>query len=206
MWMKMKHLNARPFLLTALLILVYGGCGGGGGQEPSQRPDPAPPVSDPSACAVPPLDSSFSDGAQTRSYVFSTETTGLTVRAYSDSSNVYLIASDGFTTFGFKGVPVNGGDSCELFAAMADYDGDGIFDETAGNFTSTCTRLDDGAMLTFLDGPGSVDASHIFEHGLLVLFNQALLFNILMPVSCLGVEDIAGNAELEPVFAQLMAL
>lgn len=194
--------------LPLLLVSIYGGCGGSGGSDPGPVPEPTPeptpaPTSSPAACNSPSLDTPYViDGAE-KFFVFSANGSTLDTEVYSDGANVFVLASDGVTTFGFRGMPTGDGTGCDLIQASADYDNDGEFDESAKSFSSRCLRLDDGARFTYLDGPGSVDASAEFEQRLLVLYNQVLYFNVYDTFGCDATEPVAENGTYESLLRQL---
>lgn len=191
--------------MTALvMILTLAGCGGSGDSPENQASETAPPQSSTSSCTAPVFNTQFvnSDNAE-EFLVFSPEMATLVVRAFSDSDVIYFIVSDGRTIFGFTGAPLDNGSSCALMSASADYDRDGVFDETAANFTSNCTRLEDGAKISLLNGQSSVDASEVFKDNLLILYNQILFYNVLSPVGCSEVEAVSGSGIYEILLAEL---
>jgi len=197
-------------LLPLLLISVYGGCGGSGGSDPAPEPTPDPtpeptpvPTPGPAACNSPALNKPFVIDGTDRFFIYSADGSTLDTELYSDGANVFVLVSDGATTFGFRGFPTGAGTGCDLVQASADYDNDGNFDETAKDFSSRCLRLDDGARFTYLDGPGRVDASQEFEQKLLVLYNQVLYFNVYAALGCGLTEPVAENVTYESLLRQL---
>ncbi|MFI5323996.1 MAG: hypothetical protein ACHQ6U_10815, partial [Thermodesulfobacteriota bacterium] len=109
------------------------------------------------------------------------------------------------TIFGFKGVATGAGTACQFYSAAADFNMDGVFDETATSFSSSVLRLTNGVEFTFLDGPSSVNASQEFENDLLVLYNQVLYFNIYEPISCGDIMPVSGSGIYESLLSQLKA-
>lgn len=193
-------------LLPALLLLTYGGCGGSGGSGPQPTPTPVPtpqPTPQPGACNSPVLNSPYVTGGTEEFYSFTQSDGTLDTRLFSDGSTVYVLVSDGSTIFGFRAAPEAAGTSCLMFSASADFDMDGTFDETASSFGSSCIRLENGAEFTFVDGPSEVDASQEFENRLLLLYNQLLFFNITAPLSCSGIDPVAGSGVYESLLSQL---
>lgn len=194
--------------LPMLLLSVYGGCGGSGDSDPGRVPEPTPeptpaPTSSPAACNSPSLDTPYVIDGTEEFFVFSSNGSTLDTEVYSDGANVFVLASDGVTTFGFRGTPTGAGTGCDLVQASADYDNDGSFDETAKSFSSRCLRLDDGKRFTYLDGPSSVDASPEFEQRLLVLYNQVLYFNLYDAFGCDVTEPVTENGMYESLLRQL---
>lgn len=118
---------------------------------------------------------------------------------------MFVIVSDGMTTFGFSGVPTGSGTGCEFFQASVDYNNDGVFDETSKSFFSSCLRLDGGNEFTFLDGQSEVDASQEFKQSLLILYNQVLYFNIYASLDCNNIEAVADSGIYEALLQQLKA-
>lgn len=169
-------------------------------------PTPAPtpvPTSSPAACNSPSLDTPFVIDGVEKFFVFSSNGSTLDTEVYSDGANVFLLVTDGVTTFGFKGLPTGAGTGCDLIQASADYDNDGSFDETAKSFSSRCLRLEDGAKFTYLDGPSHVDASAEFEERLLILFNQVLYFNVYDTLGCDLTAPVTENGTYESLLRQL---
>jgi len=194
--------------LPLLLALIYGGCGGSSGSDPGPSPTPTPnptpvPTPSPAACNSPALDTPFVIDGVEEFFVYSSSGSTLDTGLYSDGVNVFVLVSDGATTFGFRGLPTGAGTGCDLIQASADYDNDGDFDETAKIFSSRCLRLDDGERFTYLDGPSRVDASQEFEQRLLVLYNQVLYFNVFDAFGCGFTEPVAENGTYESLLRQL---
>lgn len=193
-------------LFPVLLVLIYGGCGGSGGNNPQPTPEPTPsPTSNPAACNSPSLDTVYANSDENEFFVYTAPGSTLDTYLYSDGSNVFVLVSDGRTTFGFSGFPAGAGTACEFIKASADYNNDGAFDETAKSFSSHCLRLDNGAAFTFLDGPSSVDASPDFEERLLLLYNQVIYFNVQDAFSCDLTEPVPESGIYEPLLHQLQA-
>lgn len=194
--------------LPLLIVLIYGGCGGSGGSDPGPAPQPTPeptpkPTPGPAACNSPALNMPYVIDGVEEFFVFSSEGSTLDTQVYSDGANVFVLVSDGLTTFGFSGSPTGAGTGCDLFKASADYNNDGAFNETAKIFSSRCLRLDDGSRFTYLDGPGRVDASPEFENRLLVLYNQVLYFNVFDAFGCGFSEPVAESGTYESLLRQL---
>ena len=194
--------------MPLLLALIYGGCGGSGGSDPGPSPQPTPeptpvPTPGPTACNSPALNTPFMIDGLDRFFIYSADGSTLDTELYSDGANVFVLVSDGTTTFGFRGLPTGAGTGCDLVQASADYDNDGNFDETAKDFSSRCLRLDDGARFTYLDGPSRVDASGEFEQKLLVLYNQVLYFNVYDAPGCDLTEPVTENGTYESLLRQL---
>lgn len=194
-------------LFPVLLALIYGGCGGSGGNNPQPTPKPTPePTSKPTACNSPSLNTPYvnRDDAD-EFYVYNAAGSTLDTHLFSDGKNVFVLVSDGRTTFGFSGVPSGAGTACEFIKASADYDNDGAFDESAKSFFSSCLRLDDGAEFTFLDGPSKVEASQEFENRLLYLYNQVAYFNVYDTLGCDLTEPVPESGVYESLLIQLEA-
>lgn len=136
-------------------------------------------------------------------YVYTATGSTLDTLVFSDGSTVYVIVSDGKTIFGFKGVPTGTGTACQFNSAAADFNMDGVFDETATSFSSSGLRLTNGAEFTILGGPSSVNASQEFEKDLLVLYNQVLYFNIYVPLSCGDILPVSQSGIYESLLSQL---
>lgn len=191
-------------ILTALLLIAAAvGCdseSGGNNPQPTPRPTPQP-----GACNSPALNSPFVNNSTEEFYVYTAGGSTLDTRVFSDGSTVYVIIPDGQTIFGFTGVPTGAGTACQFFSAAVDFNMDGVFDETAASFLSRCMRLANGVEFTSLDGPSSVDASQEFENDLLVLYNQALFFNIYDPLSCGDIEPVSESGIYESLLTQLEA-
>ncbi len=206
--MMMKSRKIYAFILfPVILALIYGGCGGSGGDNPQPTPRPSPtpaPTSKPTACNSPSLNTAYVDGDDTNEfYVYNAAGSTLDTHLYSDGKNVFVLVSDGSTTFGFSGVPTGAGTACEFIKASADYDNDGVFDETAKSFISSCLRLDDGGQFTYLEGPSKVDASQEFEDRLLYLYNQVAYYNVLDTLGCDQTEPVPDSGIYEPLLLQL---
>lgn len=192
-------------LIALLLIAVAAGCGsqsGGNNPQPTPRPTPQP-TPQPGACNSPALNSPFVNNGTEEFYVYTAEGSTLDTRVFSDGITVYEIISDGKTIFGFTGFPTGAGTACQFFSAAADFNMDGVFDETAASFLSRGLRLANGAEFTSLDGPSSVDASQEFENDLLVLYNQTLYFNIYDPLSCGDIEPVSESGIYQSLLTQL---
>lgn len=198
------------FLLVTILTALIYACGGSSSSDsPLPRPTPEPtpePTSSPTACNSPSLSTPYvSREDMAEFYIYSASGSTLDTHLYSDGTAVFVLVSDGMTTFGFSGIPTGAGTSCEFIKASADYDNDGVFDETAKTFFSSCIRLEDGKEFTFLEGPSSVDASQRFEERLLLLYNQVLYFNIYAPLACDLTEPVPESGIYEPLLLQLQA-
>lgn len=197
--------------VTALvIILTISGCGGSGGSgdspENQMMSDREPLASITSSCAAPDFNTPFVNTDNAPEFlVFSPDMDTLAVRVYSDGEVVYFIVSDGRTIFGFIGAPLDNGSSGALISASEDYDGDGVFDETATNFMSNSTRLEDGTGILLLNGPSSVDASQAFQDNLLNLYNQILFYNFLSPIGCSGVEAVSSSGIYEILLTELQS-
>jgi len=194
--------------VTALvIILTISGCGGSGDSPENQMIyDGEPPASFTSSCAAPDFNTQFVNTDNAPEFlVFSPDMDTFAVRVFSDGEVVYFIGSDGWTIFGFTGAPLDNGSSCALISASADYDGDGVFDETATNFMSNCTRLEDGTEISLLNGPSSVDASEAFKDNLLIFYNQILFYNVLSPIGCSEVEAVSSSGIYEILLTELQS-
>lgn len=194
--------------ILALFVFVIGiaACdSGGGGDNNGGGPTDAPPPPPNNACNAPTLNTPFLMDNMEEFFVFTSSTSDLSVRVFSDGNTVFILADDGMSIFGFRGLPINNGGNCGMISASVDFNSDGTFDETATNFMSACARLNDGANLTLIDGPSSVMASMAFEDQLLELFNEVLFFNTLGPVSCTSVEDVDPGSTFGSLLAQLQA-
>lgn len=195
--------------IFALFVLVIGiaACDSGGGNNNGGGPTPPPPTQPPpnNACNAPTLNTPYLTDDMEEFFVFTSSTSDLSVRVFSDGGTVFMLADDGMSIFGFRGLPINDGGNCGMISASVDFNSDGTFDETATNFMSACARLNDGANITLIDGPSSVMASMAFEDQLLELFNEVLFFNVLGPVSCTSVEDVDPGSTFGSLLAQLQA-
>ena len=198
--------------LPMLLLSIYGGCGGssGGGTQPTQKPTPQPtptsspvPTISPGACNSPLLNTPYVVDGEDKFFIYNAAGSTLDTEVYSDGANVFVLVTDGVTTFGFSGKPTGAGTGCDLVRASADYDNDGNFDETAKTFSSRCLRLDNGSRFTYLDGPGKVDASKEFEQKLLVLYNQVLYYNVYDALGCNLTEPVAQSGLYESLLREL---
>lgn len=182
-------------IAVVLLACSFPGCDGGpdtgGNPAPTANPTPTPtavptpqPTNSPGACHSPSLITPYVNDGTEVFYSYTSEGSTLDTSVFSDGVNVFIIVSDGGTIYGFQGAATGAGTSCLLVSAMADYDMNGVFDETAESFSSGCLRLDDGERFTYLEGRNSVEASEKFEESLLSLYNQVLFFNIYNPFVC----------------------
>lgn len=211
--MMMKSKELYSFLLVTILTVLIYGCGGSSSSSDGPGPQPTPvptpqPTPNPAACNSPALNSPFQNGDDPDAdefYVYTAPGSTLDTHVFSDGGNVFVLVTDGATTFGFSGVPAGAGTACDLIKASADYDNDGVFDETAKTFFSGCMRFDGGKEFTYLEGPSMVDASEQFEECLLVLYNQVLYFNVFSPQTCGGTEAVPESGIYEPLLLQLQA-
>lgn len=81
------------------------------------------------------------------------------IHVYSDGTEVFIIVSNDDFAFGFSGPPTMEGLDCALDVAMADFDKDGKFDETATSFTSTCAIEGNGGVFTLFPNEAVINAS-----------------------------------------------
>lgn len=187
----------------AIIYLAIAACGGG---DSSGGPvTGSAPVSEPSqSCTAPMLNSPFTDTNSPEQFVvFAPDSPTLEVRVYSDGDNVYFIATEGQTVFGFTGAPLESGSTCALISASADYNRDGAFDEDAANFMSNCSLVGDGSKITLLDGPSSIEASDEFKNGLLILYNQVMFYNIVNPLDCSRLENVSASGLYQSLLTEL---
>ena len=81
------------------------------------------------------------------------------IHVYSSGSEVFIIVSNDDFAFGFSGPPTMDGLDCNLNVAMADFDKDGKFDETATSFVSTCAVEANGFVFTLFPNEAMINAS-----------------------------------------------
>jgi len=94
-------------------------------------------------------------------------------------------------------------DICAHISASADFNFDGVFDETAVNFISNCAILDEGAKLLLLSGRSSVGASDQLKEKLLIFYNQILYFDILNDFDCSNSEAVSSARIYESLLSEL---
>ncbi|MGB3365032.1 MAG: hypothetical protein WBB48_09665, partial [Thermodesulfobacteriota bacterium] len=80
--------------------------------------------------------------------VYENSSSGNVIHLFSSGFEVFAIVSNDDFAFGFSGPVTMGGQDCDLDVAMADFDKDGKFDETATMFSSTCQVEANGFVFT----------------------------------------------------------
>ena len=202
----MTSLNKFIITLSALIIMfVITGCDSGGDSADNEPSVSMTPLINTSSCTAPALDTPFISDNVEEFFIFSPDGGTLDVRVFSDGANVFLIASDEQTVFGFTGVPLDSGSSCALISASADFNFDGVFDETAINFMGDCAVEEGGSKLMLLNGTSSVGASEQFNERLLIFYNQTLLFNILNNIACSTSEAVSSAGIFNSLLSELQA-
>ncbi|MGB3365166.1 MAG: hypothetical protein WBB48_10350 [Thermodesulfobacteriota bacterium] len=91
--------------------------------------------------------------------VYENSETDNVIHVFSSGSEVFIILSNDDFAFGFSGPPTMDGLDCNLDVAMADFDKDGNFDETATMFTSTCQVEANGFVFTLFPNSAVINAS-----------------------------------------------
>ncbi|MGB2692275.1 MAG: hypothetical protein WBC96_07255 [Thermodesulfobacteriota bacterium] len=91
--------------------------------------------------------------------VYENSETDNVIHVFSSGSEVFIILSNDDFAFGFSGPPTMDGLDCNLDVAMADFDKDGKFDETATMFTSTCQVEANGFVFTLFPNSAVINAS-----------------------------------------------
>lgn len=147
-------------VLLPILFLILGviGCDEGNnmitipGEEPGDETPTLP-------CRALGLNLRFNIGADVFA-VYENSSSGNVIHVFSSGSEVFIILSNDDFAFGFSGPPTMDGQDCNLDVAMADFDKDGKFDETATMFTSTCQVEANGFVFTLFPNDAVINASN----------------------------------------------
>lgn len=91
--------------------------------------------------------------------VYENSATDNVIHVFSTGSEVFIILSNDDFAFGFSGPVTMDGLDCNLDVARADFDKDGMFDETATMFTSTCQVEANGFVFTLFPNSAVINAS-----------------------------------------------
>lgn len=120
-------------------------------------PDSSDPVL---PCRAFTLNENLNIGGDDIFIVYENNMSGNVIHMYSSGSEVFVIVSNDDFAFGFSGPPTMDGLDCNLNVAMADFDKDGKFDETATSFTSTCALEGNGGLFTLFPNEAMINASN----------------------------------------------
>ncbi|GJM14914.1 MAG: hypothetical protein DHS20C13_02410 [Thermodesulfobacteriota bacterium] len=151
--MKLAKLFVLPLLLT---VFALGGCDENNNviSQPEDPGDETPTL----PCEALGLNLRFNIGQD----IFAVYENGLSsnvIHVFSSGSEVFIVLSNDDFAFGFSGPPTMDGQDCDLNVAMADFDKDGMFDETATMFTSTCAIENNGFIFTLFPNEAVINAS-----------------------------------------------
>lgn len=91
--------------------------------------------------------------------VYENSSSSNVIHLFSTGSELFAIVSNDDFAFGFSGPVTMDGRDCDLNVAMADFDKDGKFDETATMFTSTCQVEANGFVFTLFPNGAVINAS-----------------------------------------------
>ena len=138
--------------LTLALSPIYGCDENNNVFNDPETPTPALP------CRALTLNENFNIGVDLF-VVYENSSSGNVLHVYSDGREVFIIVSNDNFAFGFSGPPTMDGLDCNLDVAMADFDKDGKFDETATSFTSTCAIEGNGGVFTLFPNEAVINAS-----------------------------------------------
>ncbi|MEM7008264.1 MAG: hypothetical protein AAF462_03940 [Thermodesulfobacteriota bacterium] len=86
------------------------------------------------------------------------------IHVYSNGAKVFIILSNDDFAFGFSGDASMDGLTCSLDVALADFDKDGMFDETATTFNSSCAVEANGFVFTLFPNEAEINASTQMEN------------------------------------------
>ncbi len=92
--------------------------------------------------------------------VYENSSSGNVIHLFSSGTEVFAIVSNDDFAFGFSGPVTMDGHDCDLNVAMSDFDNDGMFDETATTFMSTCQVEANGFVFTLFPNSAVINASN----------------------------------------------
>lgn len=152
--MNLAKIFVLPFLLVAFAIA---GCDEHNsmitlvGEEPGEETPTLP-------CEALSLNLRFNIGVDIFA-VYENSSSGNVIHLFSTGTEVFVIVSNDDFAFGFSGPVTMDGRDCDLNVAMADFDKDGKFDETATMFASTCQVEANGFVFTLFPQSAVINAS-----------------------------------------------